>query len=458
MKQRSSSLKQSIYRATAIAFLFQLFGALGAGFIFVTGSIFGVQAQDYGGTFWEIFWHLCFWATDFFFVGFATVLSYLIAGLPALAPSLVLGLYFSHFGGLYGGGQLNIPLYSAFFATPNGGAGGLNIGYIGYLILAVLLGYLIRALYPLWIRVKEFLGGKLTAAFEKSAKKKNKENKLNGTNLLDIADLIVLILIFPIISAWITFLVIQFGVALPFGKLGELLEPVLESAFARSQALGGLLTGAMVGFDLIGPLSLSAFRVAADFAALGSAVPMTVYGLCFAATGWVPFAFFLMNKLFKKGGKLDTDDLNLATAGPINALFDNIKLTVAFSMPFAYRSPFTVIPSYIIGCGVTGVLAGAAGLANSLYLTPEKVALFQNGEIYVSFLQPHMSLGAGTPHSVLLLLFTAVGVLCGAAVLLVLREFASRREKAKGIEIPEGDIVLEMRHVAQELAGRKEDS
>ena len=36
-------LKKHVYRATGISLLILLFGALGAGFLFVVGNIFGVQ-------------------------------------------------------------------------------------------------------------------------------------------------------------------------------------------------------------------------------------------------------------------------------------------------------------------------------------------------------------------------------------------------------------------------------
>ena len=81
-------LKKHVYRATGISLLILLFGALGAGFLFVVGNIFGVQILKPGSAISEMLWHLFFWATDFFFVAFVLILSYLIAGLPAVAPAL----------------------------------------------------------------------------------------------------------------------------------------------------------------------------------------------------------------------------------------------------------------------------------------------------------------------------------------------------------------------------------
>ena len=50
-------------------------------------------------------------------------------------------------------------------------------------------------------------------------------------------------------------------------------------------------------------------------------------------------------------------------SGPINAFFDNMKLTVIFAAPYACRDPFRVIPCYLLTCSLTGLFSGAAGLA-----------------------------------------------------------------------------------------------
>lgn len=446
MQTEMQSMKKHVYRATGIAFLIQLFGALGAGFIFVVGNILKV---DILGASSEFMWHIFFWATDFFFVGFTVVLSYIIAGLPAVAPALTLGVYFSHFAGLYAGGSFSVPLYSAFFASPNGGAGGVNIGYMGYLLMALMLGYLIKYLYRAWNAIKNSLGPKLDGFLAKLAKKIKPLAGTTGIMLLEAIDLIVLVLILPVVSAVVTFLVINYGVAIPFNLLGEALKPVLVSAYESSGALGGMLMGAMVGFDTIGPVSRAAFSVAADAAVSGNTALVTNFGLCFAVTGWVPFAAWLMNKVFKKGGNFNTDDGNLAMSGPINAFFDNMKLTVAFGNTYAYRDPFKVIPCYMLSCTITGLLAGAVNLASSLYLEAEKIALFQSGDWYTSFLQPLRSISS-TPKGVLLPVFAAIGALAGAAVLIVLKQITYKRQLAKGTyEQIDGDIVLEMREWAK---------
>ena len=113
----------------------------------------------------QILWFILFWATDFFFIAFVTLTAYLIAGLPALAPSLALSIYFCHFAGN------PVPanqMYVAYFATPLNNGGGVNIGYMGYYIMAIALALLIKYLYIAWDNIKENLGKKGIRAMNKS--------------------------------------------------------------------------------------------------------------------------------------------------------------------------------------------------------------------------------------------------------------------------------------------------
>ena len=216
LRNEVMKLKKHVYRATGISLLILLFGALGAGFLFVVGNIFGVQILKPGSAISEMLWHLFFWATDFFFVAFVLILSYLIAGLPAVAPALTLSILFSHFAGQYNGGEFSVPLYTNFFTVPNAGGGGVNIGYLGYLIMALLLGYLIKYLFILWERVKAKLGPKLDRPVAALGKKIKPLAQLDGTTVIGLPDFLVYVLIMPVIAAAVTYLVINYGIAVPF--------------------------------------------------------------------------------------------------------------------------------------------------------------------------------------------------------------------------------------------------
>ena len=160
MKNLYLDTKSKIYRATSIMFIVQLFGALGAGFFFVIQNLF----QSYhmlGATGAEnepALWFILFWATDFFFVALAVVVAYLIAGIPAIAPSLALSVYFCHFTEASVSAE---NMYACFFATPSNYSEATAIGYMGYLIMAVFLALSIKLLYAGWDKAKISIGNGL---------------------------------------------------------------------------------------------------------------------------------------------------------------------------------------------------------------------------------------------------------------------------------------------------------
>lgn len=454
--------KEKINRSTAVTFVILLFGALGAGFFFVVQNLFGVEhimgALEPANE--KILWFILFWATDFFFIGFTVVLCYLIAGLPALAPAMALSVYFAHFAGT------PVPAeetYFGFFATPANQGGGANIGYLGYLILALMLSFLIKFLYIGWDRAKDGLGRKLDAPLLKLSKKiKALPSGLNGRTLLDNIDLIVLILILPVVSAAITFCAIRYGIQLPFDHLAQAVTEPLKALSTSNIVLTGLLFGLMIGFDIIGPVSMSAFAVATAAFMEGDAQLITIYGACFITVGWVPLFAVLLQRITKKGPKADNDDFNLAVSGPINALFENVKLTVAFAMPYAYRSPFTVIPGIMSGCAFTGLLTSAFGIVNTAYLTEMPVygggqtfqELFARGEYYLSFTLPLRS-GDWLSCRIPLFFIILAGALAGGAVIFLLKKLAYKGQIKRGTYVENsGDIVVDLRKLARDYAAK----
>lgn len=462
MKSVLIEAKTKVNRATSVSFIILLFGALGAGFFFVVQNILGVQhimgALEPVNE--KILWFILFWATDFFFIPFVMVLCYLIAGIPSIAPSLALSIYFAHFSGTPVQGT---DTYFTFFSTPYSGGGGTNIGYMGYLIMALLLAFLIKFLYIGWDKVKENFGKKLNTPIIALRKKISLiPRTLTGADLLDGVDLIVLILIIPVVSAAITFVAIRYGVQLPFSALSKALIEPLTSLGAGHIVLSGIVFGLMVGFDIIGPVSMTAFSVAIAGFADGNAQLMTIYGACFITIGWIPIVAVLVSKIMKKGAKADNDDFNLAVSGPINAIFENVKLTVAFAMPYAYKSPLTVVPGLMTGCAFTGFLTAVFGIVNTSYLNELPKygmgltfsELFARGEYYISFTLPLRS-GDWLSCRIPLFFIILAGGLVGGVVIYLLKLVEYRVEKKHGIYVKhKSDIVVEMRQFAKKLRAK----
>lgn len=469
MKNLYLDTKSKIYRATSIMFIVQLFGALGAGFFFVIQNLF----QTYhmlGATGAEnepALWFILFWATDFFFVALAVVVSYLIAGIPAIAPSLALSVYFCHFTEASASAE---NMYACFFATPQNYQNATAIGYMGYLIMAVFLALGIKLLYAGWDNAKISIGKGIDKLINKIRNKiKAVPEDLKGITIIEAVDLIVMVLIIPVAMCALTFILVKYGIELPFGIVAEKLRVILTDVANTNVVIAALIMGLMVGFDTIGPVSLAAFSVAtASYLATGNAQLITIYSVCFITIGWTAFFGILNCKLFKKGGKTNTDDFNLATTGPINAFFENIKLTIAPSMPMAMRSPFTVIPGLMAGSAVGGVLTALFGIVNTAYTDgslPKYATgnytygavdytyteLFEAGEIYMSFTLP---LRSGDFLTCRLPLFFTIlaSAFIGGLVIMVLRELEYKILSKKDCYFhEEGDIVLEMRDFGKKM-------
>lgn len=462
--------KEKIYRATSIMFIVQLFGALGAGFFFVIQNIFGAY-HILGATGAEnepTLWFILFWATDFFFVALVMVLSYLIAGLPALAPSLALSVYFCHFTSASLSAE---NMYKFFYATPANYADATSIGYMGYLIMAVMLSLLIKLLYAGWTEAKNPIGRGIDSLLDKLRKKiKLIPDTLKGIEIAEGVDLIVLVLIIPVACCALTFILIKYGIEVPFAAISEGLKGILTTLSESNVIVAALLMGIMVGFDLIGPVSLAAFSVATTaYLTTGNAQLITIYSVCFITVGWTAFFGMLCCKIFKKGGKTDTDDFNFATTGPINAFFESIKLTVAPSMPLAMRSPFTMIPGLMVGSAFGGVVTALFGIVNTAYTDgslPKYATgnysygavdytyaeLFEQGEIFMSFTLPLRSGDFLTCRLPLFFIILISGFV-GGLVVMGLREVEYKALSKRGCYFePKGDLVLEMRELGKKFA------
>lgn len=469
MKNLYLDTKKKIYRATSIMFIVQLFGALGAGFFFVIQNLF----QSYhmlGATGAEnepALWFILFWATDFFFVALAVVIAYLIAGIPAIAPSLALSVYFCHFTEASVSAE---NMYACFFATPSNYSEATAIGYMGYLIMAVFLALSIKLLYAGWDKAKISIGKGLDKIIARVRNKiKAIPEDLRGITIIEGVDLIVMVLIIPVACCALTFILVKYGIELPFGILADKLCTLLTDVANTNIVLAAIIMGLMVGFDTIGPVSLAAFSVAtASYLATGNAQLITIYSVCFITIGWTAFFGILNCKLFKRGGKTNTDDFNLATTGPINAFFENIKLTIAPSMPMAMRSPFTVIPGLMAGSAVGGALTAIFGIINTAYTDgslPKYATgnytygavdytyreLFEAGEIYMSFTLPLRS-GDFLTCRLPLFFIILVSAFIGGLVIMGLKEAEYIILSRKNCYFyAEGDIVLEMREFGKKL-------
>lgn len=468
MKTLYRECKQGIYEGTSVSFMVILFGALGAGLFFFLQNFLHLD-HVLGAT--EAaneprLWFIMFWATDFFFIIMALVTAYKIAGPSAIAPSLALSVYFAHFTSAPAAAE---GTYQYYFASPLGYAHATQIGYMGYLILAVFLALAIRLMSAGWDGVKGALGRGLDKLFANLRKKSSKlPDNLSSGEIASGLDLFVCMLVIPPIAAALTFLLIRYGIALPFGALAASLGSALTNLAGSHVLLAAVVIGLMVGFDIIGPVSLAAYGVCtAAYLDSGSAQLVTIYGAVFVTVGWTAFFGVLWCKIFKRGGSPDTEDFNMATSGPINAFFENIKLTTAFAMPIAARSPFAFIPGYMAGAGVTGFLTALFKIVNGAYLDgslPKYTSgfyafdrvdhtyrmLFEQGELYMGFSLPLRS-GDWLTCRIPLFFIILFGGAVGGFLILFLRDLQCRFLKKRGIRYDfSTDITITLRKKVRE--------
>jgi hypothetical protein len=256
-------------------------------------------------------------------------------------------------------------------------------------------------------------------------------------------------------------------------SLGE----ALTSLSGSSVILCAIVMGLMVGFDLIGPVSLSAFAVAiAQYleSDCTNAQLLTIYSVCFITVGWTAFFGVMCCKLFKKGGKPDTDDFNMTVSGPINAFFENIKLTTAFSMPYAYRSPLTVIPGLMAGSAFGGLLTALFKIENTAYtggdlsnILPKYAQRFctypqkdytyaellkDKTEIYLSFTLPLRS-GNWLTCRIPLFVIILVSGFVGGLVIMGLKVLENKLERKHNCVFESSaDTVIELRELGKKFA------
>ena len=468
MKTLYRDCKQGIYEGTSVSFMVILFGALGAGLFFFLQNIFQLN-HVLGAT--EAaneprLWFILFWATDFFFIIMALVTAFKIAGPSAIAPVLALSVYFAHFT------YDPVPAegtYLYYFGSPLGYAHATEIGYMGYLILAVFLALAIRLMSAGWQSMKDALGRGLEKLFAGLRKKLKKlPETMSGAEIANGLDLFVCMLVIPPIAAALTFLLVRYGIALPFGALASSLGSALAQLASSHVILAAVVIGLMVGFDIIGPVSLAAYGVCtAAYLDSGNAQLVTIYGAVFVTVGWTAFFGVLWCKLFKRGGTPDNEDFNMATSGPINAFFENIKLTTIFAMPIAARSPFSFIPGYMAGAGVTGFLTALFKIVNGAYLDgslPKYTSgfhayggvdqtyrmLFERGELYMGFSLPLRS-GDWLTCRIPLFFIILFGGAVGGFVILFLRDLQCRLLKKRGIRYDfSTDITITLRAKVKE--------
>ncbi|WP_343528570.1 fructose-specific PTS transporter subunit EIIC [Sphingomonas sp.] len=161
------------------------------------------------------------------------------------------------------------------------------------------------------------------------------------------------VLILPLLGTLLTGLLMIYAVGTPVAAVLSFLTEWLRGMQGSNAILLGLILGAMMAFDMGGPVNKAAYAFSVGLVAAQVYTPMAA---TMAAGMTPPLAIALATRLFANRFTADEREAGAAAA----------VLGLAFisegAIPFAARDPFRVIPSLMAGSAVTGAISMFAGV------------------------------------------------------------------------------------------------
>lgn len=264
--------------------------------------------------------------------GLLIALAFAVGGLDAGAQEGTLAWALMKIGGGTAF-QLYIPVLAAFIAYSIADRPGLTSGLIGGM-LAMTLG-------------AGFLGG-IAAGFLAGYVTKFMNDRIRlPQNLEGLKPVLIL----PLLSTLVVGLIMMFVVGPPVTAVLNALTGWLNGMQASSAVLLGALLGAMMAFDVGGPVNKAAYTFAVGLLASKVYGPMAAV---MAAGMTPPLGLALAAALFKSRFTQEERD-----AGKAAAVL-GISFVTEGAIPFAARDPLRVVPCLVAGSVVTGAIALAA--------------------------------------------------------------------------------------------------
>jgi PTS system fructose-specific IIC component len=205
------------------------------------------------------------------------------------------------------------------------------------------------------------------------------------------------VLILPLLSTLIVGLLMIYLIGPPVKVALNGLETWLKGLQQGSALLLGLILGAMMAFDMGGPVNKAAYTFSVGLLASKIYAPMAAV----MAAGMVPpLGLALAATLFKNRFTADEREASKA------AFVLGISFITEGAIPYAARDPFRVIPSIMVGSAVTGALSMMFGAD----------LLVPHGGIFVLLIPNAVS------HLLLYVLSIAAGTVVTASMLFVTKK------------------------------------
>lgn len=161
------------------------------------------------------------------------------------------------------------------------------------------------------------------------------------------------ILIIPVVSVFTIFLFMYYVVGVPVAALNTWLVAQLESMSGGTLILLGIVQGAMLAFDMGGPVNKAAYAFALAAADAGNWAPMAANFIASMSPPLgIGLAILIARKRFTEAERGSLGGLFVGGAGMITE----------FAIPFAAARPHRVIPALMAGSAVGAALSYMVGL------------------------------------------------------------------------------------------------
>ena len=166
---------------------------------------------------------------------------------------------------------------------------------------------------------------------------------------------IVPVFLVPVGGTLITLLLVQYVIGTPFAALNVGLENWLNGLSGGNQILMAAIVGAMVGFDLGGPVNKAAVTTAMALLTSEIYAPNTAAQVAIIIP---PIGLGLATLLAKK--KYNTE---MRESGKSAVIMGLVGVSEG-AIPFAVESPLKVIPVNVIGSAIGAAMAVGLGAVN----------------------------------------------------------------------------------------------
>jgi PTS system fructose-specific IIC component len=294
LKKARSTTRTGPYKHLMTGVSYMLPMVVAGGLLALAFAFGGIYAGDKEGTFgWALMQIGGATAFSLFVPVLAGFIAYSIADRPGITPGLV-------------GGML---------------ASSVGAGFLGGIVAGFIAGYL-----------TQFLNDKIKLP-----------DNLQGLKP---------VLILPLISTLVVGLLMIFVIGPPVKVALNSLEAWLAGLQQGSALILGLLLGAMMAFDMGGPVNKAAYTFSVGLLASKIYAPMAAV----MAAGMVPpLGLALAATVFKNRFTADEHEASKA------AFVLGISFITEGAIPYAARDPFRVIPSIMVGSAITGALSMVFG-------------------------------------------------------------------------------------------------